>query len=671
MVTTPVELARLPKPIQPQPGPYMYSVTQRITRIQNGAKEKSFPAEYLDGQIWRPGRGPDQWPLWHEAEALTAKGMWVLELEGEKCADLARSGGLLAISQPGHSHSVGQISPRYGRLLAAGIAGVLFVSDNDQAGLKRAAQSAKAAAAEGLPFLHVPAIRIWPDLPAGGSVDDAPGSPAEWVEELLQAIPQALDQQQQPKALTLEDLLGPAEEGKMRRPRKDVLPRVLEAITPLRLNLLTQRIEYDGEAIDGDFLGTFYLRLAEEHGLDVAKDRAIDAATFAARRNAYHPVADYLNGLTEELSQEDWAAIDVRCFGSEDSTGWSVLHLQRQLIGLVARAMKPGCELHTCLVLMSEDQGAGKSTFWKVLGGEWFSDSLGDLRDIREDRIQLHSAWIHEWGEIDNVIGKRESETLKRFISCSRDDCRKPYGRGIEKLERSCGLVGTTNRRDFMKDPTGNRRFPVIRISSVHLDWVKANRDRIWASAVAAYRRGERWWYTREEGQLVSDHAHAFSAEDPLRDAIEAWAEDHPTITEAPTVRVLMDLGYGDQLKDQALRLKVGNAMTALGWRRTESKRRYLLPDGSKTDKAWGWVLPADVPTDVPSDVPSQDPSADMPSPPTGDMGTSDRKSLGGGDVEPSAGTNGSGNIRLLRKETMSPMSPCPQASPPAASASQ
>ncbi|WP_457766941.1 VapE domain-containing protein [Cyanobium sp. ULC065] len=160
---------------------------------------------------------------------------------------------------------------------------------------------------------------------------------------------------------------------------------------------------------------------------------------------------------------------------------------RRQLKRQAATLAPVLCELfakvrlwvHTCLVSASEAQGIGKSEFWKILGGEWFSDSLGDLRDIREDRIQLHSAWIHEWGEIDNIIGKRESETLKRFVSCSQVDCRRPYGRGVEHLKRSCGLVGTTNRRDFMKDPTGNRRLPVIHIQSVALPLVRANRDRI------------------------------------------------------------------------------------------------------------------------------------------------------------------------------------------------
>lgn len=403
--------------------------------------------------------------------------------------------------------------------------------------------------------------------------------------------------QQQPEAAsppdTLDSLLGPAEDGKLRRPRTDKLTCAVGLVLPLCYNLLTNRIEHNGETIHGDFLTTLYLDLAQDHGMEVAKERAIDAGIRVARLNAYHPVRDYLNGLSEQLTPVEWAALDLHCFGSEDASGWGALHLQRQLIGLVARALEPGCELHTCLVLQSDQQGIGKSTFWKILGGPWFSDSLGDLRDVREDRLQLHSAWIHEWGEIDSVMGKRESETLKRFITSSRDDVRKPYGRGTEQLLRSCGLVGTTNRRDFIKDPTGNRRFPIIQVRTVNLDWVKENRDRIWGSAVAAYRAQEPWHYNSQEALVVSAAAMDYAAADPLRDALESWAEDHPEMDELPIARILHDLPeYWERRRDRELMRQVGLALTSLGWANTGQRIRYLLPDGSRTDKATLWKRP-------------------------------------------------------------------------------
>jgi hypothetical protein len=486
------------------------------------------------------------------------------------------------------------VAERYRGLKVAGVAGVVYLADNDAEGNRRAAQAQQAAAQVGLPFVVLPAVEVWPGLPKGGSIDDAPGTAAERVAALVDALPQKQGGQLGQVPQTLDELLGTAEEGKLRRPRTDKLTQSLSLILPLQYNLLSNRIEQNGEPIHGDYLSGLYLELAEKHGLDVSKDRAVDGAIRLARQSAYHPVQDYLNGITEQLSSEEWASIDVLCFGGHDPSGWAAKHLQRQLIGLAARALDPGCELHTCLVLQSDQQGIGKSTFWKLLGGQWFSDSLGDLRDLREDRLQLHSAWIHEWGEIDNVMGKRESETLKRFLSCSRDDVRRPYGRGTEQLLRSCGLVGTTNRRDFIKDPTGNRRFPIIQISKVQLDWVKANRDRIWGSAVAAYKASQPWHYTAAEGLVVSQQAMGYAAQDPLRDRLETWVEDNPTVDDVPLVRVLCDLQYDcpdywERRSDKEFMRQVALAMTALGWAVAGERVRYLLPNGKRTDRVSLW----------------------------------------------------------------------------------
>ena len=391
-----------------------------------------------------------------------------------------------------------------------------------------------------------------------------------------------------PKPTSLEELLGKPKDGKLLRPRNDMLTKAIEIALPLRFNELTQRIENDGEPIDGDFLGTLYLQLAELHQLEISKDRAADAAMLVARRNSYHPVRDYLNGLKAQLNPTQWDEIAFECFGITDPQ--AQIHLQRQLIGLVARALNPGCKLDTALVIHGP-QGIGKSTLWATLGGEWFSDSLGDLHNVKEELLAVHSAWIHEWGEIDSVMGKRESEAIKKFLSASVDNVRRPYGRGYETLKRSCGVVGTTNRADFIKDPTGNRRFPVITVTAVRTDWIKAHRDEIWGAALSAYRSGQQWHYDNEENTQISQAATAYAAEDPLRDRIESWAEDNPDI-ESITTPLLIYAINPDKLGEQEFARQVGIRLTALGWSKTNKRERRHLPNGNRHDRATVWHCP-------------------------------------------------------------------------------
>jgi hypothetical protein len=619
----PIKLARLPHPPE-EPPPHLPNCTrleysddpkQWVKVVVDHSGKRHIP-HHVDASGKTIGeKGPNSWPLWHETDALAhGRGIWIAEAEGEKCAQWLQAGGLVAVSQPGHDHTPASIEVRYRGLLEAGVAGVIYLADNDLTGKRKGEKCAAAAAAVGLPMLVLPAAEVWPGLPPGGSIDDAPGNAAERVADLEKAIAAALERCREKKesqqvfhdagaiGLAIDEqlaaLLGPGEEGRLRKPPKDLLTQVVETVVPLRFNELTNRIENDGQAVDGDFLGTLYLQLAERYSIDVPKERAADAALLASRRRSYHPVRLYLQDLENRavrLSPEDWAALDARIFSNEESSGWGIVHLQRQLIAAVARAMKPGCEVHTALVLHSDQQGIGKSSLWKILGGPWFSDSLGDLKDLKEDRLQLHSAWIHEWGEIDAVMGKRDSETLKRFLSCSQDDVRRPYGRSIEQLKRSCVIVGTTNRRDFIKDPTGNRRFPIISIKQIETGWVQDHRDAIWGSALAAYRAGDRWHYEGAEIKQLNDAALGFAADDPLRDQIETWAEDNHNVQEAPLARILPEAGciaWGER-PDQKLYRQAAGVMRGLGWARTASKSRYLLPNGDRTENTWGWVRDA------------------------------------------------------------------------------
>ena len=79
--------------------------------------------------------------------------------------------------------------------------------------------------------------------------------------------------------------------------------------------------------------------------------------------------------------------------------------LRKTLIAAVARAKKPGCKFDNACVIIG-DQGARKSTFWSMLGGEFFSDALRDISG--KDSLQvLSSAWIMEWAELEAITNKK------------------------------------------------------------------------------------------------------------------------------------------------------------------------------------------------------------------------------------------------------------------------
>ena len=168
------------KPLEKHPEIfYGYSDAQRSKRYYRNGK-KCFAVQNLVAGSWKPGAGPDPWPLYFENEALAVLGSpesdgVVWEFEGEKCCALAVQGGLLAVSQPGHAHKPKQRAPRYQRLKEAGCTRLIYLADNDETGEKKAAEAVKGAELAGLTITVLRAQEVWPGLPAGGSIDDAPG----------------------------------------------------------------------------------------------------------------------------------------------------------------------------------------------------------------------------------------------------------------------------------------------------------------------------------------------------------------------------------------------------------------------------------------------------------------------------------------------------------------
>ena len=193
----PPVLARIaPRP--PAGSPWRYSDTQQTRRVELEDGDKAFYGSHLvDGQ-WKGGAGPDPWPVFNLADTIGADG-WILEAEGEKCAEIGGGVGVVSISQPGHCHMIEQIVPRYKALREAGCPGVIYLADFDgpdrpthqQSGRIRAENAAEAAAQAGLPMLVIPAIDLWPGLPDGGSIDDAPGDPGSAILDILEAATEA------------------------------------------------------------------------------------------------------------------------------------------------------------------------------------------------------------------------------------------------------------------------------------------------------------------------------------------------------------------------------------------------------------------------------------------------------------------------------------------------
>ena len=106
--------------------------------------------------------------------------------------------------------------------------------------------------------------------------------------------------------------------------------------------------------------------------------------------------------------------------------------------------------------------------------------------------------WLIELGELA-VTDKVENSHLKAFLSRQIERYRAPYGRLFSKEPRQACFAASTNKNQYLKDETGDRRYwPVEVFEFLAADELLADRPQIFAEAAHLYRSGVTWWPSRE-----------------------------------------------------------------------------------------------------------------------------------------------------------------------------
>ena len=262
--------------------------------------------------------------------------------------------------------------------------------------------------------------------------------------------------------------------------------------------------------------------LETNYGL-TGKEKIADALTAVLTRHSYHPIRDYLNGLTwDGTPRLERLIIDY--IGAED-TELNRVMTRKHFTAAVTRVFKPGCKYDYCLV-MTGPEGAGKSTLLNKMGGQWFNDSI-TTTEGKEGMDQLRRAWIIEMGELAS-IKRSDVESIKAYLSKRVDIYRAAYARRTAEHPRQCIFCGTTNEALFLKGDNGNRRFwviavdPTLRKYSAWQDAIDRDRDQLWAEAMHYYQMGEKLYLDdRLEAQAKQRQAeYNDDHDDPLADML-------------------------------------------------------------------------------------------------------------------------------------------------------
>ena len=308
----------------------------------------------------------------------------------------------------------------------------------------------------------------------------------------------------------------------------------------IRKNELTGKIDIVGElswkrnGVGLTDTDVYQIQRYLENQYSLTNDKIIHKAmNIAASENSYHPIRDFLESLKwDGISRIDYLL--TKYLGAEECD-YTREVMRLLMIAAIHRIYEPGCkfEIMVCLV---GGQGAGKSTFFRLLAGkdEWFSD---DLKRLDDDNVyrKMQGHWIIEMSEMIATVNARSIEDIKSFISRQKETYKIPYETHPEDRPRQCVFVGTSNSMDFLPlDRTGNRRFAPVqvhpeRVEKHILENEKEARAYIiqaWAEAMELYRSNtHELKLSKATEEYLREMQKQFMPEDTKVGIIQAWMD--------------------------------------------------------------------------------------------------------------------------------------------------
>ena len=241
--------------------------------------------------------------------------------------------------------------------------------------------------------------------------------------------------------------------------------RFLQATYDFRYNMLTEETEYRLSDSTHEIFTPIGKRelnslCLEAHAQGIlCWDKDISRYLFSKNVQEYHPFLLYFDRLPV------WDGIDrigklARRISSEPF--WiNGFHIW--MLGLAAQwaGLSDGLHAHsTAPLLVSDEQGLGKSTFCRALLPPqlqaYYTDSVDLARPDKVER-QLTEMDLLNLDEFDRIPEKKHP-LLKNLMQLSALNLRKAYRRHSQALPRIASFIGTSSCK-VLSAPSGSRRF--------------------------------------------------------------------------------------------------------------------------------------------------------------------------------------------------------------------
>ena len=370
----------------------------------------------------------------------------------------------------------------------------------------------------------------------------------------------------------------------------------LDGHISLRFNEITSRVEYEIPADNTDahrfmpvndrIVNSLWSQMSTITRVNIQDMYRVIESDYVP---VFNPFKAYLNNLCQSVKSvgdRDYIqelAQTVRVKGGEQEQMLWHLYLKKWLVGMVASWITDDVVNNVILVLIGE-QGAYKTTWFNYLLPpplkQYFYTKTNANRMSKDDILTLAQYALVCCEELD-TMRPAELNQLKAAVTMPSIDERAAYAHYHEHRKHIASFCGTGNNTQFLSDPTGNRRWLPFEVESI-----VSPRDHpfhyegIYSQALALYKSGFQYWFTKEEIQELNRHNRQFETPHLERELVSLYfrvpqeGENGMFMTSARAIQII-----GTGISQKLNPTRVGLSFNELGFQRVRYHgiRGYLV----------------------------------------------------------------------------------------------
>lgn len=192
---------------------------------------------------------------------------------------------------------------------------------------------------------------------------------------------------------------------------------------------------------------------------------------------------------------------------------------------LAGRTLVPGCQADMVVILVGV-QGASKTTSVEVLSPDPANFGEVDLSKKDADVVRaIHGKQVMELAELQGLSG-RALEATKAWVRRREEKWTPKFSNKESTYLRRAVVIGTTNEKEFLDDPTGERRWLPVTVGMVNSAGLREIRDQLWAEGAHRFRQGGIEWRGAEELAKAQHAQH--KVHDDWIEPIMRWLDSLP-----------------------------------------------------------------------------------------------------------------------------------------------